>query len=311
MEHELMRPRIRRGRAPKASIAERGMISSTDWRGRRFRWSMNAILGCTLVVLLIVGLGPLIWMVKSSITPTQDTLRSPMALFPHGFDVGNLFTAWSRTHIDRYMWNTVLIAFGSWVVQITVATTAGFALSVLRPRFRRVLLGLVIATLFVPPIVLLVPLYLTVLDMPLVHVSLIDSFWGVWLPSGASAINIVLMTRFFDSLPREIFEAARVDGAGPFRLFWSVVLPMSRPILGVVSVFAVIATWKDYLWPLLVLPNPDLQPLSVRLPTLQPTTELDVFIAALTISSIIPIALFLVFQRMFLSGAGLSGAIKG
>ena len=77
------------------------------------------------------------------------------------------------------------------------------------------------------------------------------------------------------------------------------------------SVFAVIATWKDYLWPLLVLRNPDLQPLSVRLPTLQPTTELDVFIAALTISSIIPIALFLVFQRMFLSGAGLSGAIKG
>ena len=86
---------------------------------------------------------------------------------------------------------------------------------------------------------------------------------------------------------------------------------MSKPILGVVSVFAIIATWKDYLWPLLVLRNPDLQPLSVRLPTLQPTTELDVFIAALTISSIIPIALFLIFQRMFLNGAGLSGAIKG
>ena len=75
--------------------------------------------------------------------------------------------------------------------------------------------------------------------------------------------------------------------------------------------FAIIATWKDYLWPLLVFRDPDLQPLSVRLPTLQPTTELDVFIAALTISSIIPITLFLVFQRMFLNGAGLSGAIKG
>jgi multiple sugar transport system permease protein len=98
---------------------------------------------------------------------------------------------------------------------------------------------------------------------------------------------------------------------GPFRLFWSIVLPLSRPILGVVSVFAVIATWKDYLWPLLVLRNPNLQPLSVRLPTLQPTTELDIFIAALTISSLIPIALFLVFQRLFLRGAGLSGAIKG
>ena len=86
---------------------------------------------------------------------------------------------------------------------------------------------------------------------------------------------------------------------------------MSRPIIGVVSVFAVIATWKDYLWPLLVLRNPNLQPLSVRLPTLQPTTELDIFIAALAISTLIPIAIFLAFQRLFLRGAGLSGAIKG
>jgi multiple sugar transport system permease protein len=140
---------------------------------------------------------------------------------------------------------------------------------------------------------------------------MIDNYWAIWLPAGASAINIVLVKRFFDNLPREIFEAARVDGAGPFRLFWSIVLPMSKPILGVVSVFAIIYTWKDYLWPLLVIRNPDLQPLSVRLPTLQGTTDLGVFIAALTISCIFPIALFLVFQRLFLRGAGLSGAIKG
>ena len=119
------------------------------------------------------------------------------------------------------------------------------------------------------------------------------------------------MKRFFDSLPREIFEAARVDGAGPFRLFWSIVLPMSRPILGVVSVFAVIGAWKDYLWPLLVLPDPSVQPLSVRLPLLQGTTDLGVLLAALFITSAIPIGLFLLFQRMFLNGAGLSGAIKG
>ena len=264
-----------------------------------------------LVFLVVVGLGPILWMLKSSITPTQDTLRLPMALFPHGFDLSQLSTAWSRTHIDRYVWNTVVIAFGSWAVQIVLATTAGFALSVLRPRFSRLMMGLVIATLFVPPIVLLVPLYLTIVDVPIVHWRMIDNYWAIWLPAGASAINIVLVKRFFDNLPREIFEAARVDGAGPFRLFWSIVLPMSRPILGVVSVFALIATWKDYLWPLLVIRNPDLQPLSVRLPTLQPTTDLGIFIAALTIATIFPIVLFLIFQRLFLRGGGLSGAIKG
>ena len=119
------------------------------------------------------------------------------------------------------------------------------------------------------------------------------------------------MKRFFDNLPREIFEAARVDGAGGFRLFCSIVLPMSRPILGVVSVFAMLASWKDFLWPLLVLTNPDEQPLSVRLPKIQAQTELGVFLAALFIASLVPIVGFLIFQRSFLRGGGLGGAIKG
>ena len=310
---------IRAGRAARAARRvrveadsnERGIISSSEWRQRRIRWPMRLLQIATLVFLLIVGLGPLLWMIKSSITPTQDTIRAPLALWPNGFDLGQLGVAWSRTHIDRYLLNTVVIAFGSWAIQLIVATTGGYALSVLRPRFSGILTGIVIGTIFVPPIVLLVPLYLTIVDVPLIHLRMIDSYWAVWLPAGASAVNVVLIKRFFDNLPREIFEAAKVDGAGPFRLFRSIVLPMSRPILGVVSVFAVIATWKDYLWPLLVIRNPNLQPLSVRLPTLQPTTDLGVFIAALTISSLIPIALFLIFQRLFLSGEGLSGAIKG
>ncbi|MBA2718720.1 MAG: carbohydrate ABC transporter permease [Chloroflexi bacterium] len=303
--------RVRSTPRERTGSTDRGIVSKAEWRQRRVRWSMRLLHGATLIFLLVVGLGPLLWMMKASITPTQDTLRNPMALWPNGFDLGQLATAWSRTHIDRYLWNTVVIAFGSWAVQLLVATTGGYALSVLRPRFSGLLTGLVIATLFVPPIVLLVPLYLTIVDVPFLHLRMIDSYWAIWLPAGASAVNVVLVKRFFDNLPREIFEAARVDGAGPFRLFRSIVLPMSKPILGVVSVFAVIATWKDYLWPFLVLRNPNLQPLSVRLPTLAPTTDLGVFIAALTISSVIPIVLFLIFQRLFLSGEGLSGAVKG
>ena len=289
----------------------RGIISDSELHRPRVRWTLRLIHGTTLILLLIIGLGPLLWLAKSSITPTQDTIRTPMSLWPHGFDLGTFARAWSQTHIDRYFLNTVWIAVGSWFVQILVATTGGYALSVLRPRFARVLTALVLATLFVPSIVLLVPLYLTIVDVPFLHMKLINSFWAVWLPAGASAFNVLLMKRFFDNLPREVFEAAQVDGAGPFRLFWSIVVPMSRPIIGVVSVFAVIGQWKDYLWPLLVLPDPNNQPLSVRLPTLQPTTQLDVFLAALAIATLIPIVLFLVFQRMFLKGGDLSGAVKG
>jgi multiple sugar transport system permease protein len=240
-----------------------------------------------------------------------DTISHPISLFPHGAAWSNLREAWSNVDVGRYFWNTVVLAIGSWSSQILVATTAGFALSVLRPKYARVMTGLLLTTLFVPAVVLLVPLYVEIVHPPLIHHSFIDSYWAIWLPAGASAFNVVLVTRFFDNLPREIFEAARIDGAGPFRLFVSVVLPMSRPILGVVSVFAVLASWKDFLWPLLVLTDPNRQPLSVRLPTIQSQTELGVFLAALFIASLVPIIGFLVFQRSFLRGTGLGGAIKG
>jgi multiple sugar transport system permease protein len=287
-------------------VVTRGILAPSDWRAPRVRRTARTLHAVLLALLFLAGLGPMLWLAKAAVTPTQDTLRDPLSLWPNGFDFANLATAWTRVEIDKYFLNTIAIAAGAWFVQLLVATTAGYALSVLRPRYGKALTGVVLATLFVPSVVLLVPVYLTV-----VNAGLINTFWAVWLPAGANAFTILLVKRFFDNLPREVFEAARVDGAGPYRLFWWVVLPMSRPILGVVSVFAVIAAWKDFLWPLLVLPDPDLQPLSVRLPALQRFVELDVFLAALAISTVIPVAVFLVFQRLFLKGNALGGAVKG
>jgi len=288
-----------------------GLISEIEWRKPSTRWGTRTLHALLLVGLVVIGLGPILWLAKSAITPTIDTISHPMAFFPHGAAWSNLSQAWNDVHVGRYFWNTVVIAFGSWAVQIVVATTGGFALSVLRPRYAPIIKGLLLATLFVPAIVLLVPLYIEIVRLPLVHKSLIDSYWALWLPYGASAFNVIIVTRFFDNLPREIFEAAEIDGAGPFQLFWRIVLPMSKPILGVVSVFAVLASWKDFLWPFLVLTNTNKQPLSVRLPAIQLQTSLGVFLAAMFIACLVPIAGFLIFQRSFLGGTGLGGAIKG
>lgn len=302
---------LRRNFRQAGGAEDRRILSAYDLRKPGIRHTTLLVHVALLLMLVVTGLGPLLWLAKSAITPTEDTLRTPMALFPNGAAWSNLATAWSTVHIDVQFMNTIWVAAGSWIVQIVVATTAGYALSVLRPKYGSVLYGLVLGTLFVPAVVLLVPLYLTILNPPLIGISLINTFWAVWLPAGASAFNVVLVKRFFDNLPREVFEAARTDGAGPFRVFFSIVLPMSKPILGVVSVFAVIAAWKDYLWPLLVLRDPALQPLSVRLPTLQAAIQLDVYLAALAISTLIPVVLFLIFQGVFLRSAGLSGAVKG
>jgi len=287
------------------------LISKAEWRRPSVRYGIGGAHVLLLIGLVVVGLGPLLWLAKSAITPTQDTISHPMAFFLHGVAWHNLKAAWVDVHVGRYFWNTILVAAGSWATQIIVATTGGFALSVLRPRYGKVIMGLLLATLFVPAVVLLVPLYIEIVRPPIIHHTLIDTYWAVWLPAGASAFNVVLVKRFFDNLPREIFEAARIDGAGPFMLFWKIVLPMSKPILGVVSVFAVLASWKDFLWPLLVLTDPNKQPLSVRLPTIQSQTELGVFLAAMFIACLVPVAGFLIFQRSFLRGNGLGGAIKG
>lgn len=287
------------------------IITIADWRRPSVRVCVGVAHALLLVVLVVVGLGPILWLAKSAITPTNDTITHPMGLFTHGAAWSNLREAWVNVNVGRYFWNTIVVAAGSWLCQIVVATTGGYALSVLRPRYAKLINGMLLGTLFVPAVVLLVPLYIEIVKPPIVHHSFIDSYWAVWLPAGASAFNVVLVKRFFDNLPREIFEAAWIDGAGAFTLFWKIVLPLSKPILGVVSVFAVLASWKDFLWPLLVLTNPNKQPLSVRLPSIQSQTSLGVFLAAMFIACLVPIAGFLVFQRSFLRGGGLGGAIKG
>jgi len=287
------------------------LVTPADWRRPGVRLGLGGAQVLLLAALVVVGLGPILWLAKSAITPTADTIGHPMALFPHGSAWSNLREAWVEVDVGRYFWNTVVLAVGSWLVQIVVATTGGYALSVLRPSYAKVINALLLMTLFVPAVVLLVPLYIEIVRPPVVHHSLIDTYWAVWLPAGASAFNVIIVKRFFDNLPREIFEAARIDGAGPFALFTKIVLPMSKPILGVVSIFAVLASWKDFLWPLLVLTDPNKQPLSVRLPAIQSQTELGVFLAAMLIACIVPVVGFLIFQRSFLRGSGLGGAIKG
>jgi len=299
-----------KSKAPVVEVSS-GLVSHSDWKRPGVKWGFGGAQVLLLILLVIIGLGPLLWLAKSAIEPTQDTLANPMAIFPHGFAWSNLSQAWSFVDVGRYLWNTIVLAFGSWIAQIVVATTGAYALSVLAPKLGTLITAMLLTTLFVPSVVLLVPLYIEVVHPPLIHHSFTNSYWAIWLPESASAFNVILMKRFFDNLPREIFEAARIDGCGPLRLFTQIVIPMSRPILAVISIFAVLASWKDYLWPLLVLANTNEQPLSVRLPTIQGQTELGVFLAAMLIACLVPIIGFLFFQRSLLGGTGLGGAIKG
>lgn len=289
---------------------ERSIISPMDRNNPRLRLAVGVAGGLVLLALVVTSAGPLFWLFKAATSTSTETLADPFGLWPSGLHWDNLVQAWTTIRFGTYMRNTLLVCAGSWFFGMLVATTGGYGLAVLRPRYSSVVSALVLSTLFIPGVVSLVSLYLTVVEVPIFGVNLINTFWAVWLPSSASAFNVLLVARSLQAIPRDLFDAARMDGAGPFRAFVSIVLPLSRPILGVISLLTLIAAYKDFLWPLLVLPSAELQPISVALPRVESSTDLGVFMAALFVSVVVPVLLFLVFQRQFLRAAGNAGAIK-
>lgn len=300
--------RRRKAQEPK----ERGAISVGDRKRRSVRVWLFIVQGVLLAGLVFAGLGPLLWSAKASVSSTQDIISDPMSIWFTPNEWGNLVLAWNGAQIGQSLGNTVILAVGSTIATLIVSISAAFLLSVLRPKWGPVLGGAILATLFLPGVISLVPLYLTILNVPLLGISLQDTFWAVWLPAAASAFNVIILKRFFDSIPRELLEAARIDGAGPLRVLWTIVLPLSRPIIGVVALLSIIGSWKEFLWPMLVLSNPDLQPVSVKLPTLaNGATPLAVQMAAVFLTIIVPVVLFLLFQKQFLRGVGTAGGVKG
>ncbi|UFS60838.1 carbohydrate ABC transporter permease [Subtercola endophyticus] len=304
-------PLSRRAERRNELASSRSIISAADRRSPRVRIVVIVFGVLVLGGLVVISVGPLFWLFKAATSTTTETLAQPLGLWPSSLHWENFAEAFNRIHFGGYLLNTLWVCLGTWFFSLIVATTGGYALAVLRPRYAKVIEAAVLATLFVPGVISLVSLYLTIVDIPLLGINLVNTFWAVWLPASANAFNVLLVQRFFAGIPGELYEAAELDGAGPIRVFWSIVLPLSKPIIGVVSLLSIVAAYKDFLWPLLVLPADSVRPLSVALPLLESGTDLSVFLAALFASIVIPVSVFLIFQRQFISAAGTSGALKG
>jgi len=276
-------------------------------RGKAVYWT---VFTGVVVLFALAFLFPVYWMVTGAMKSPDEIAQTPPTIVPHHWHLSGYTDAWDLMQLPEHLWNTVVQAAGAWAFQLVLCTAAAYALSKLQPAFGKLILGGILATLMVPAQALVVPKYLTVADLPLIHTSLLNDPLGIWLPAVANAFNLYLLKRFFDQLPRDVMEAAEIDGAGKLRILWSIVLPMSRPVLGVVSIFALVAVWQDFLWPLMVFSDTDKQPISVALVQLSQNIQLTVLIAAMVIASIPMVAMFLVFQRHIIAGIS-AGSTKG
>jgi multiple sugar transport system permease protein len=237
-------------------MSTRTLISPAQLARPRGKALYRVTFALVVALFTLVFLGPLYWMISSGFKDAQEVIQTPPTLVPGSFEPDNYSRAWEVMDLAKLLGNTLYYAFGALAFQLVLDVAAAYSLSKLRPVFGKAILGLMLATLMIPATVLVVPQYLTVLDVPIFERNLLNTPWAIWLPSVTNAFNIFLLKRFFDSIPKELLDAASMDGASPMRTLWSIVLPISRPILGVVSIFAIVGVWKDFLWPMLTLPDP-------------------------------------------------------
>ena len=301
-------------RRAASTATTRTLVSSAQLNRRRGKITYRVILTLVIVVFTLVFIGPMYFLFTDGLKSTQEAIATPPTLYPHHIHPGTYRVAFDQLGIARLLWNTMYYAFGALLFQLIFDVAAAYSLSKLRPALGNAIFFLMLATLMIPSTVLVVPQYVTMSDLPILHLNLIGTPEAIWLPSVANAFNIFLLKRFFDSIPADYIDAAQIDGASRLTILRRIVLPISRPILAVVSIFALVMVWKDFLWPLLVEYgySPSRESLNVGIwqATAGAETAQNLIIAASAIAAVPTIVFFLIFQRNIMAGLT-AGGIRG
>ncbi|MET9337583.1 carbohydrate ABC transporter permease [Nonomuraea sp. NPDC003804] len=260
-------------------------------------------------VMVLVFTGPLVGLLVSAFSRTLDP--TGFTLWPDEFTLENFAQAADK-NVYLYLVNSfVVVGFGL-ALQMTVSVFAAYSLA--RKRFRGMsfVLLIMLATMMLPEEIIAIPLSLVLADMPLLHANLIDSYAGMILPVGAWGFSILVMTEFMKEVPVELEEAAKIDGAGELRTFFTIILPLCKPALGVIGVFGFTMIWDQYLLPLIVANESSHWTLPIALRSLRSDEEvgIGVLLAASLLALLPSVIAFLAFQRQFMRGLT-SGAVKG
>jgi multiple sugar transport system permease protein len=264
------------------------------------------------VVLVVLGLlfvSPLIFMVSTSFKTRQDATAIPPSWIPPN-PTTEAYTAIlnaSGTPVLRWFANSLVAGACNALLVVVTAALAAYALARMDFRGKRLIFALIVGTLFVPPVILIVPNYLIVGQL-----RWLDTLLAVIIPTAASAFGVFFLRQFFLSLPKELEEAAFLDGANRFQIFYRVILPLSRPALVTLGLLAFLTNWNDFLWPVYVLFSPESQTLPAGLSTLQSANSVryDLLMAGAVIASVPALLLFVFSQRFVIEGVSRSG-IKG
>jgi len=276
-----------------------------------------------LSLISIIMTLPLYWMISVSLKPPGEVYEYPLKFIPTSINFGNYKIAWVQANFAIYFGNTVIYAVIGTLLTLILCSLGGYTFAKLRFPGRNTLFVVILLSMMIPFATILVPLFLTIKRFPLMGGNnlfgeggsgLINTFPGLILPGIVSGYYIFLFRQFFSMLPDELIFAARVDGCSEFRIFWEIIVPLSKPVFVAIGIFSFMWRWNAFLWPLIVMTDPKKRVLQVGLGIFQGEqrtgAEWNLMMAAAAIALIPTVVVFLMGQKYFTRGIALTG-IKG
>lgn len=259
-----------------------------------------------LWVLAALYLFPTAWFLLSSFKPGSELFSLPLTIFPKEWTLSGYVTAWDRFDFQQYFFNTTIVAVVTTVLTVIVSAMTGYAFAKYKAWWLRVFFICILATTMLPTEVIMPSSFAVVRDL-----GLYDTLAGIIVPSIITATGIFMFRQYFATVPDELMEAARIDGVGEFRLFLKIMLPLAKPIAVVLAIFSFQWRWNDYIWPLLILRDPERYTLQVALRSIVGADNIDwsVLLAASVISLVPMVVLFAIFQRQIMS-ADINSGLK-
>ncbi|MEE1800773.1 carbohydrate ABC transporter permease [Streptomyces sp. NPDC101062] len=264
----------------------------------------RVLAGTALVVLATVWLLPLVWAVATSLQSEQDVAKPGLSPFKGAFTLESYRQILDRGNVLTWAFNSFLVAGLVTLITVVVSTLAAYGFARGTFRGRRALLAVTVAAIMVPPQLLVVPLFEQMLLF-----NLVDTYAAVILPQVVAPMMVFILKRFFEGLPRDLEDAARIDGASEGRVFLSIVLPLSRPIVAAVAIFVFIGAWNNFMWPFIVTNDPGLMTLPVGLATVKDSFGIlyAQSMASALLASLPLIVMFLLFQRRIIRSVATTG----
>ncbi len=287
-------------------IAQRKPSAST-WTsisGKKAPTTANIMRTVLLTVISLIIIAPVVWFVLSSFKDLTELSARPPQILPKVWATSNYTQAFKTYNYMRYFMNSVIVTSVATALTLLINSMAAYAFAKYNFRGRDGFFVLTLAMIMIPLQVILIPIYLVVSSM-----GLVNTYWGMIIPAAATPTGVFIIRQYMLSIPDELIESARIDGAGEFRIFARIVLPLARPALAVVAIFSILWRWNDFIWPLLIAQDEKLYTLPVALALLNGQLFVpENIVLAMSVMSIIPVLFMFVFmQRQIIQGIAQTG----